>query len=49
MSIPMKVFKYEIEPGDYFDLDLPEGARVLTVDRQGLKVCLWALVDPSRQ
>jgi len=42
------VFKYPIPVTDSFTLDLPEGARPLTVQMQGSQPCLWALIDPSR-
>jgi len=41
----MKVFKYEVIPSDYFELELPKGARVLEVMQQYNKIQLWALVD----
>lgn len=43
----LKVFKYQVEMSDYFELDLPEGARILIVDVQSNIPWLWALVDPS--
>ncbi len=43
----MKVYKYIIQPYDYFYLELPKGARILTVQYQEPHVCLWALVDPE--
>ncbi len=44
----MKVYKYPITPpSNYFTLDLPKGAQILTADVQGGIVCLWALVDPE--
>lgn len=42
-----KVFKYPIAPADYFAIDLPAGAQILTVAPQLGMVCLWALVDPG--
>lgn len=42
-----KVFKYELPVDDYFTLSLPKGAQVLSVQAQGNKPCLWALVDPD--
>ena len=39
------VYKYgPIQPNDYFELDLPEGAQILTVAEQHGEVYLWALV-----
>lgn len=43
----LKVFKYQIEPNDYFELILPAGAEILDVAAQRDTVCLWALVDPD--
>jgi hypothetical protein len=49
-----KVWKYGVQwPADAFDLAMPEGAEVLTVqvqengDSRLAAVCLWALVDPD--
>lgn len=42
------VYKYPVSVHDIFTLELPEGARVLTVQAQGgAGVFLWALVDPD--
>lgn len=38
------VYKYTIPLEDYFSLDLPEGAKILTVREQGGEPQLWALV-----
>jgi hypothetical protein len=43
----MKVYKYQVSANDYFELELPIGAQVLTVDVQYATVCLWAIVDPN--
>lgn len=43
----LKVFKYEMPLNDYFDLDLPRGAKILKVDTQFDLPQLWALVDPD--
>lgn len=42
------VYKYPIPVEDAFEIGLPQGARVLSVQVQGSTPCLWALVDPSR-
>ena len=42
------VWKYRLELGDYFSLDLPEGALPLRVGMQDGALHLWALVDPYR-
>jgi hypothetical protein len=33
---------------DYFDLELPEGAEILTVQVQRDQVCLWCTVNTER-
>lgn len=44
-----KVFKYTIEPNDYFTLSLPFGAQILSVQEQDGHPRLWALVDPHEE
>ncbi len=41
------VFKYTIPMEDYFSLDLPEGAKILTVQEQHGGAQIWALVNPD--
>lgn len=43
----LKVFKYPIGSEREFAIEMPIGARVLTVQEQGMVPCLWALVDPE--
>ena len=43
----LKVYKYNIEINDYFDLELPFGAKILKVDVQHGYPQLWALIDPE--
>ena len=43
----MKIYKYEIEVRAEFSLNLPVGAKILTVQVQHDIPVLWALVDPS--
>lgn len=38
-----KVFKYTIPIKDYFSLDLPKGAKILTIREQHGKPQLWHL------
>lgn len=45
----LRVFKYTIPLDDHFTIDLPQGARVLSVDVQRDEPQLWALVDPERE
>jgi predicted mannosyl-3-phosphoglycerate phosphatase (HAD superfamily) len=40
------IYKYELQPG-VNHLKLPDGARVLDVQQQRDKACLWALIDPK--
>lgn len=42
------VYKYTIKVEDYFSLDLPKGARILTVQAQYDEPQLWALVDKNK-
>jgi len=44
-----KVYKYEIKSGEYQDLLMPKGAKILTVQVQGRSVCIWALVKVKKQ
>lgn len=41
------VFKYTIPVEDYFSLDLPEGAKILTVQEQHGGAQIWVLVNPN--
>lgn len=41
------IYKYKLQPGRTV-LDMPDGAKVLTVQTQGDDVCLWALVEPNK-
>jgi hypothetical protein len=43
----MEIWKYEVFPGG-FNLEIPEGAQILTVQVQGSKIYLWAIVDPEK-
>lgn len=42
-----RVYKYDVPPGNEFNLMLPEGAQPLTVQVQFHRPQLWALVDPE--
>ncbi len=42
-----KVFKYPVPTNDYFFLDLPRGAEILTVQVQDSRPQIWALVNPE--
>jgi hypothetical protein len=41
------IWKYPLQP-DVTTLDMPQGAQVLTVQVQGNRPVLWALVDPCQ-
>ncbi len=43
----MKIYKYEIEIKDRFQLILPEKSRILSVQLRYDVPMLWALVDPD--
>lgn len=45
----MKIFKYAFRIEDSFTLMMPRGARVLSVQVQRERPCLWALVDESTE
>ena len=42
-----KVFKYPVPANDYFYLDLPRGAKILTVQIENSRPQIWALVNPE--
>lgn len=42
------VFKYTIPVEDYFSLNLPKGAKILTVQEQNNEPQIWALVEGSQ-
>jgi hypothetical protein len=42
------IHKYSLEISDTVALDLPKGAKVLSVQNQNNIPCLWALVDPAK-
>lgn len=46
----LKIFKYQVPFADEgsFSLDLPEGAKILTVQTQREQPQIWALVDPDK-
>lgn len=39
------IYKFVFEPQDNFTLQLPRGAKILSVQVQNEVPCLWALVD----
>lgn len=47
MSETFTIWKYAIPVTDYFPIEMPDGARVLSVQAQQDQPCLWALVNPA--
>jgi len=45
----LRIFKYRIQINDYFELDLPRGAKILTVGVQQEVPYLWALINPEAE
>ena len=43
----MQIWKFPLEVTDDECLEMPFGARVLTIQTQNGKPCLWALVEPG--
>ena len=43
----MKIWKYELEITPEQRIEMPFRAEMLTVQNQGDRICLWALVDPT--
>lgn len=43
----MTIYKYILQLTDRQVVNMPGGAKILTVDTQGINLCLWALVDPK--
>lgn len=42
-----KIFKYELEITDIQEVYIPSDHKILSVNFQSGRLCLWALVDPS--
>ena len=41
------IWKYEIPMTKYFDIMMPQGSTILTVQTQNNRPVLWAMVDPN--
>ena len=41
------IWKYEVPVTDGSDIDMPAGAKVLTVQVQHQRLCLWVIVNPA--
>lgn len=44
-----RIYKYELQVTDNQNIMLPIGSKILTVQNQNEKACLWALVDPNNE
>lgn len=42
------IYKYPVEINDTFEIALPRDAKVLTVQTQGARPCMWAIVDTNQ-
>ena len=47
--IMQTIWKYPIVTTDFQEVEIPQGAKVLTVQMQEGNPCLWALVDPNAE
>lgn len=43
----MKIWKYELQDIPEQRIEMPFRARMLTVQNQDDRICLWAIVDPT--
>ena len=43
----MEVWKYVIPSDEKFEVSMPRGSRVLTVQQQRQNYCMWFLCDPK--
>ena len=44
-----RIYKYELEITDKQDVEMPLGAQMLSVQMQGDKLCVWALITTGRE
>lgn len=44
-----RIYKYELQVTGNQNIMLPIGSKILTVQNQNEKACLWALVDPNNE
>jgi hypothetical protein len=42
-----RVYKYDLPLDDYVIVEMPTGAKILSVHEQWGKAWLWALIDPA--
>ena len=45
----MRIYKYPLKITDIQTVRMPKGAKILSVQEQHGKVCVWALVDPDER
>ena len=43
------IWKFELETKDNILVQIPKGAKILTVETQHEQPCMWALVDPNKE
>ena len=43
-----KVYRYQFPDDEYFEIEMPKGAKILTFQVQMKDLCIWALVDPAQ-
>lgn len=46
--MPLTVYKYSLPSDDYFQIELPGDAKILTMQTQHGNPQIWALLDPSK-
>ena len=44
-----QIFKYSVESLGNFEVEMPTGAQILTVQTQGAEPVLWAEVNPENE
>lgn len=45
----MVIWKFELAITDMQEVTMPDGAELLSVANQNGNLCLWAIVDPSKE
>lgn len=43
------IWKFEFETENVFEIKMPKGAKILTVQTRMEKPCLWAMVNPEEE
>ena len=43
------IWKFPLAVVSPYQITMPKGAKILTVQRQGAHACLWAIVDPDAE